>query len=293
MDILEYGYLGVRPEDVRRDPVIIVGDATSDGTVAMKIRFKGNTTYPTYIGSVNIVTTTNDLFFRQGTTTALSCYAYGTNPKCGGTAGYIDLSSSTVNTMYKLCKAINYGDWEAWLVDVPGDVGVEISAGVGKFLKQTKRMACYGTTYISLGIDTSLQSSDAVYMGLTANGPSTNLHPHDGGWIHRILQLQAKASFATVACSIQIWDCDDVNGTSTLKDTNTYAIASSGTAITRGDGVSILYEAQGHRLVAKLAGGSITTAIGLRTWSLKFYRESFPFAPGVSKNSLESSWESL
>lgn len=272
-----YGH--VLPQDWVRDAVDRVGDANNDAVIALKIRCKSGRA----AANVSIATTTNDFVFRQGVSTASADSATGTNPTVGATTGRIDLSSSTVSTFSKLVRQINNVDWEAWLVDVPPDLAVEVSAGNGKFLKVEKADATVAAGY-SCKLDTSLMAKEAFFAGLTFNGPSTTPHSHDGQVLHEILQIKAKAGFGTNACSIDVIECNDVAGTSAVVKTYPYTVASQGTTITLGTGDEPYVATQNKRLVVRITGGSSTTAAGLRTSSISIIRRSMAIGPGVRKS---------
>jgi hypothetical protein len=272
-----YGH--VLPQDWVREAVDRVGNATNDATIGLKIRYKGTQA----AAHITIAATTNDFVFEQGASTALANTTTGTNPTVGATTGRIDLSSSTVSTFSKLVRQINNVDWEAWLVDVPPDLAVEVSAGNGKFLPVTDQDCTVAAGYSCI-LDTSLMAKEAFFAGLTFNGPSTTPHSHDGQVLHEILQIKAKAGFGTNACSIDVIECDDVNGTAAVVKTYPYTVASQGTTITLGTGDEPYISTQNKRLVVRITGGSATTAAGVRASSISIIRRSMAIGPGVRKD---------
>lgn len=166
-----------------------------------------------YIGSelaahVSSAATTTDLTFEQGADTAAADVATGDNP---GSSGVIDLT--TYNTLYKVVREINAAaDWEAWLVDVPGDYDPNLSAGNGLFVVAAD-VDCTGANGGGIFLDTSLKTAEDYYVGITQQGSSANVHPTDHGMLHEVLQIKATATYAAGAESLTVYACDDDLGT--------------------------------------------------------------------------------
>jgi len=142
----------------------------------------------------------------------------GENPTVpyGGTEGTIDMSEAAVDTIAKLISAINASpDWEAWAVDLPGDVATEISAGTGIFPTRaaTQAKVAAGIAFVLV---TSLLTAEEHYAGITFNGPSNTPHPHDANTEHLLLEIRALATYAADTVYLSVLACDDVLGTSVV-----------------------------------------------------------------------------
>ena len=176
-----------------------------------------------YIGSqlaahVSLAATTSDITFEQGATTGAANTTTGDNPQVGATPGIIDMSDSAVDTIAKLCGAINATiDWEAWMVDVPGDEATELSTGNGLFVDNLTDQDCTGAQGYTVLLETSLLTAEEYFAGITFNGPSNTPHPHDANTEHLLLEIRATATYTTGGgTSIAVYACDDVLGTSVL-----------------------------------------------------------------------------
>lgn len=176
-----------------------------------------------YIGSqlaahVSLAATTGDITFEQGATTAAANTTTGDNPQVGATPGIIDMSNAAVDTIAKLCGAINATtDWEAWMVDVPGDEATELSTGNGLFVDNLTDQDCTGAQGYTVLLETALMVAEEYFAGITFNGPSNTPHPHDANTEHLLLEIRALATYTTAHhTSIVVLACDDVLGTSEI-----------------------------------------------------------------------------
>ena len=179
-----------------------------DKSVAMNIRHTGSE----LAAHVTIAATTCDMTFEQGASTGAAAVTTGDNP---GTSGVINISDYTY--IAEVVNEINAStDWEAWLVDAPGDALVEISAGNGVFVTGSD-LDCTGANGYAVLLDTSLLTAEEYYAGITFNGPSNTPHPHDANTEHLLLEIRATATYTTAnGTSIAVLACDDVLGTSVV-----------------------------------------------------------------------------
>jgi len=146
--------------------------------------------------------------FEQGATTAAAAVTTGDNP---GTSGVINISDYTY--VAQVVDVINAStDWEAWMVDAPGDALVEISAGNGVFVTGADQ-DCTGANGYAVLLDTSLLTAEEYYAGVTFNGPSNTPHPHDANTEHLLLEIRATATYGAGVETITVYACDDVLGT--------------------------------------------------------------------------------
>ena len=192
----------IRPEDWERSAVVRDGVNTSR---ALAIRYTGSQA----AAHVSLAATTCDMTFEQGASTAAAAVGTGDNP---GSSGVIDISA--LSTIKDVVDAINAAaDWEAWLVDIPGDRDCELSAGNGSFVTSLTDQDCTVAAGYMVLLDTSLETAEDFYAGVTYNGPSNTLHPHDHQALHEILQIKATATYGAGVETITVYACDDESNT--------------------------------------------------------------------------------
>lgn len=255
-----------RPEDWDRSGVTRDG---VDKSVALRIWYKGDQV----AAHVSTATTTTDLTFEQGATTAAADVSTGDNP---GSSGVIDLTSYT--TLKAVMDEINStDDWECQLIDVPGDFATNISAGNGAFIVAADTDAT-AATGCDILVDTSLATAETYYAGVTYNAqPSQALHSNDNMALHEILEIKATATYAGGTETISVYECDDKTGTKTLVygPVNHSATTATDTLSLSGEP---LVAAKGKRLVVLLANDT-----GAHTAPrLVIARRSTKFGPGLS-----------
>lgn len=238
-----------------------------------------------YIGSqeeahVSIANTTGDMRFEQGATTAAAAVTTGTNP---GTAGVIDISDLTY--MHELINKINVeggGDWEAWPVDLLPDEAVEISAGNAMFKTNLTDRDCTGENGFAVVVDTSLKTAEDFCVGVTFNGPKSQIHNHDANVLHRIHQIRANVTYGGASDGIYVYACNDRDNTKEEIDHLALTSATATNFPASGDIDGVLYQKQGRRLVFKAldASGAITPV------SLYVLASSKVVGPSINKSQL-------
>ncbi len=219
-----------------------------DTVEGLRIRYTGSQV----AAHVTVASTTNDMTFEQGASTAAAAVGTGDNP---GSSGVIDMSA--VDDIHELNRIINLAaDWEAWLTDLPPDADVEISAGNGIFVVSTDSDCTLANGFAVL-TDTSLLTAETFSVGLTNNGPSTKTHAHDRQQLLEIVKIVAKATFAGATDGLYIYECDDVAGSKV--EIAHFALVSA-TITTIGTGDTPLVSTTGKRLVVQAvdASGAIT-----------------------------------
>lgn len=257
------------------------GYGAVDLNVAFRIRYTGSQA----AAHVSLAATTGDITFEQGATTAAAAVTTGTNP---GTAGVINVSDASVDTLAKLVRVIDTAgsDWEAWLVDYPGDEASEISAGNSMFFGNLTDQDCTGDNGFASLVDTSLKTAEDYAVGVTWNGPSSKPHNEDMGMRHEILQIRANVTFAGATDGIYIYECDDRAGTKT--QIGHYALTTAtATNIPASGGVEEpIISVDGHRIVvmAKDSSGAITPAV------MHVIARSTPIHPVVREKNLLSNY---
>jgi hypothetical protein len=217
----------------------------TDTAVALNIRYKGLTT-GSVVGIITTAATTTDITFEQGATVGAAAVGTGVNP---GATGVIDLTSYT--TLAALMREINVNgdaDWEAWPGDYPLDALTNITAGNGTFLVVTDQ-ECQGAHGYALCADSNLPTAEVFPVAVSLCGPSSHVHAHDRMVRHEILKITATITYASGNSYLQIYECDDIDGTKTLIDT--LAAGATTVAATFGTGDTPIYFTEGKRLVVQ------------------------------------------
>lgn len=246
-----------------------------DTNVLLRIRYKGSQ----LAAHVSLATTTGDMTYEQGATTAAAAVGTGDNP---GTSGVIDISGLTY--LYELLNMINAtDDWEAWPVDYPPDHAIEVSAGNAIFFGNLADQDCTGENGFAVLVDTSLMTAENFPVGVTWNGPSTNPHGSDSNVLHEVLQIVADVTFGGATGGIDVILCDDVLQTSEVL-TNLPLVTATATTFGTGDTPLFSNAEKGGRLVfkAKDASGAITPA------TITVYARSYAYGPAFRKSKMWS-----
>lgn len=221
-----------------------------DTSVVLRIRYNGKAT-GSAAAHVSVATTTGDLTFEQGASTAAAAVGTGDNP---GTAGVIDISAlSTIKDLY---DEINLsGDWEAIPGDLPLDHDIEVSAGNAIYFGNLTDQDCTGDSGYALLVDTSLETAEEAHAGVTFAKGSHKVHPTDHGVLHEILQVIATATYAGGSETITVYACDDDAGTKEVIYGPVAAAATTATkTIPSGGNVDApICTAKGKRIVVEMA----------------------------------------
>jgi hypothetical protein len=265
------------------DSIVQFGYEGNDTSIPMRIKYIGSQV----AAHISVTATTGDLTFEQGATTAAAATTTGTNPIIGATAGVIDISNAAVATFHALANVINlYCDWEAWLVDALPDEATEISAGNAMFLSTLTDQSAIGENGFALHADTSLKTAEDFCVGVTLNGPSSKIHNHDRGVIHRIYEIRAHVTFGTATDGIYIYACDDKAGTK--EQIGKLALVSN-TATTfpaAGTQTIPLYQTENRRIVLKAADTTGTVAVT----TLRASVQSIKIRPSIRESKLRGQY---
>lgn len=238
-----------------------------DTPVVMRIKYIGSQA----AAHVTLAATTGDMTFEQGATTAAAAVTTGTNP---GTSGVIDISDYSY--VSEVVAEINRAaDWEAWMVDYRPDNDIEISAGNAIYLSTLADQDCTGENGFAVLCDTSLETAGIFPVGVTLNGPSSSIHNSDRGVLHEILKINASITYGGATGGINVYECDDVAGSSTLI---TNLPLTSATATEWVNSGVPLHQTKGRRFVFEAvdASGAITAP------SIVIGARSYKFAPMVN-----------
>ncbi len=229
----------------------------------LRIRYKGSQA----AAHISIAATTGDITFEQGATTAAADTTTGSNPQVGATPGIIDISNALVADFHSLKRQINLtADWEAWLVDVVPDEATEITAANAMFFTTLTDQDCTGALGFALLADTSLKTAEDFQIGVSLNGPETQIHGTDIGTLVEVYELEANVTYAGATDGIYVYACNDIDGTKVQID-KLPLVSATLTYFPLGGANSYPYWAQvGRRIVFKAqdASGALTAVTSLR-----------------------------
>ena len=214
-----------------------------DTVQILKIRYVGSQV----AAHVTLAATTGDMTFEQGATTAAAAVTTGDNP---GTSGVINISDLTyLSELHAMINAST--DWEAWYVDAPPDLAIEVSAGNCAFITTLTDQDCTVAAGYAVLLDTSLLTAEEHYAGITFNGPSNTPHPHDANTEHLLLEIRALATYAADTVYLSVLACDDVLGTAVVIWGPIQSAATTVEKVVNLNGVPIT-GTDGLRLVVKM-----------------------------------------
>lgn len=265
----------VRPEDWKRRSV----NSLNNAGVLLEIKNISEEV----AAHISIDTTTGDITFEQGASTAAANTTTGDNPQVGATPGVIDLSALLPKTFHSIKIAVNVTeDWECWLKGaLPGDAPE--TSGTGVLTVETD-LDCKPAA----GAKVKLEEVNADFMcaGLTFNGPSSGPHNHDAQVLHEVLQITHDISYAGTA-TLKLFSVDDVEGTSTEIDDITVGASTVFTEFPSGGNIDEpIGGVDSFRLVVKFAAGTIHD---LAANALTIRGRSYAHGPGLRESKLESS----
>ncbi len=259
---------GIQPQDWVR----VQRSLLNDKPEMIRIKCTGTAA----AGIITTAVTTGDITFEQGATAGTATVGTGDNP---GTSGVIDLSDHA--TLHSLKNAINLAaDWEAWLVDCPPDLSPELSAGNCSYITSETDQDCKVLGGKALLYDTSLETNESHFLGITLNGDPTTPGANDHQVLHEILDINSNLDWATTLDSSLIYEYDDDTGvkvqigTVVLVDNTLTNISNSGEP---------LYATKGKRWGIVVAGtGALTAAVFTVT------ARSYRFGPSARRSKLWS-----
>ncbi len=266
------------------DSIVQFGYEAVDLSIPMRIKYIGSQV----AAHISVAATTGDLTFEQGATTAAANTTTGTNPIIGATAGVIDISNAAVTTFHALANVINlYSDWEAWLVDALPDEATEITAANAMFLSTLTDQDATGENGFALHADTSLKTAEDFCVGVTLNGPSSKIHNHDRGVIHRIYEIRAHVTFAGATDGIYVYACDDKAGTK--EQIGKLPLVSNTATVFPASGAQNIpiYQTENRRIVLKAAdaSGALTSVTMLRALA-----QSIKIRPSIRESKLRGQY---
>lgn len=262
---------GIQPQDWQRQQRTLTNDECE------MIRIK-------YIGSqaaahISTAVTTGIIKFEQGADTTAAVVGTGTNP---GTAGLLDPEDFT--DLKAIMTEINKtGDWISWLVDCPPDLSPSFTTNECAYITNETDRDCTVSGGQALYWDTSLETNEIHYCGITLNGDPALAGADDRQVLHEILSITADIDWGTSFTSCLIYEYDDIAGTKKKIGAITLI---DGTETTHSNSGEPLYATKGKRwgLVA-LGAGLFTGAI------LRVSARSFRFGPSVRESKLWSTLE--
>ncbi len=272
---MSYALYGIQPQDwIRKTYDLIAVDANK----VLTMRYVGSQV----AAHVSVASTTGDLTFEQGATTAAAVVGTGINPMSpGGSTGIINISDhSTVGEINSLINVAR--DWECWMTDYRPDNDIEVTAG------NIITLSAYGTDNDATGAngftlyaDTSLETAEIFPVGVTLNGPSTGSHAVDFNVVHEIIQIIADVTFGGASSGLKIYACDDRKNTSALITTLPLV---SGAATTFDAGGEPIIGTRGKRIVVEAtdASGAITAP------DIQIAARSFAYGPAYRGKKLYS-----
>lgn len=259
---------GIQPQDwVRQQRVL-----GNDEPVMIRIKYIGSQV----AAHITTAATTGNITFEQGATTAAAVVGTGDNP---GTSGVIDLSDHA--TLHSLKNAINLAaDWEAWLVDCPPDLSPELSTDNCSYVTTETDQDCTVLHGKALLYDTSLETNESHFLGITFNDDPTIPGANDHQVLHEILEIHSDIDCSTTLDSTKIYEYDDDDGTKTQIGTVTLVDATATTISNSGEPI---YATKGKRWGIVVAGtGTATVAIFSVT------ARSYRFGPSARRSKLWS-----
>lgn len=240
---------GIQPQDWIRQQRVLANDEPE----MLRIKYIGDQV----AAHITTDVTTGDILFEQGTTTALADATTGDNP---GTAGDLDLSG--FSTLHALKLEINKtSDWFAWGVDCPPDLSPELSAGNCSYITSETDQDCTVLGGKALLYDTSLETNESHFLGITLNGDPTVPHANDRQVLHEVLQIYGLLDFVTTLDTSKIYEYNDEVGTKTQIGTVTLVDNTATTISLSGEPI---YATKGRRWGIVVAGTGVLTSSDLR-----------------------------